>query len=85
MIEDYSNPHDKFKPTSIEDCPQWTDNQRYRVVEIQGVFTVEVWTGEYWEGAIDQRTHKTNVFQTLQEAENLISKLKRPSKIYYYD
>jgi hypothetical protein len=85
MIEDFTNPHDKFKPTRIEDNPQWTDNKKYRVVQIQGVHTVEAWTGSYWKVVEDQRTKQSNHFQTLQEAENLIAKLKRPSKIYYYE
>ncbi len=85
MIKDFVNPHDKIKPTRIEDAPQWTDGKRYRVVQIQGVHSVEVWAGSYWTKPNDQRTYTTNVFQTLQEAENFIMKLKQPSKIYYYD
>jgi hypothetical protein len=85
MIEDYTNPHDKFRPTRIEDSPQWTDNKMYRVVQIQGVHTVQAFMDEQWHSVVDQRTKLINEFQTLQEAENLISRLKRPSKIYYYD
>lgn len=85
MIKDLTNPHERPKQTRVEDISQWTDNIPYRVIQIQGVFTVEALFDGKWSVVINQRNSFANGFQTLQEAENLILKLRQPSKIYYYD
>ena len=85
MIKDFSNPHKWMKPSRVEDYPQWTDNKTYRIVRVQGLYTVQAFKEPSWIVIVDYRTQKDNIFQTLQEAENLIARLKQPSQFYYYD
>lgn len=96
MIEDFTNPHAKLEPVEVFDVPFTKKRRKYRVVYEQGVYRVEMRDFvlkkqghetiliQNWLQCHEIVSGKVAVYQTIQEAENFISKCLRPSKIYYY-
>lgn len=96
MIEDFTNPHGGLKPIDVVEVPAPSKPVKLRVVYEQGVYRVEQYAetlktvgGETifrkeWLQCHEIVSGKTAVYQTIQEAENFISRCLRPSKIYYY-
>lgn len=87
MIQDFTNPHGEMKPLRVENIEKLNHNKPLRIERFEGLFQVqELMHGSLseWFPVIDFRTGMVNKFQTLQEAENLIKRIRTPHEIYYY-
>jgi hypothetical protein len=84
MITDFKNPHKQIQPIRVEEAENHLEGKDYRIAHKQGLYRVEVSYGSGWTPVIDITTEKSNLFQTLGEAENFLERLNRPPQYFYY-
>jgi hypothetical protein len=86
MIKDFSNPHGMIEPSRSEEFDP-VSGYKYRVVRVQGVHYVEqsLETEDNWFRSVSTLDGKVHGYQTIDEAEYLMSQLKSKTIHYYYE